>query len=127
MTQREDLDVLAMVAHQQRAQQGEHVGHSEIGQSQQHDRPSCRGDHQPREYPAPRQTLTCMDEVSGKRNGRALMIGDTHPIADDRRAATGLSRLRHSSRAAHTHRRKLLLRRVGAGSQIRVAMGRTTG
>lgn len=36
-------------------------------------------------------------------HGRALIIGDTHPIADDRRAATGLLRLRHSSRAAHTH------------------------
>ncbi|MDW8471555.1 hypothetical protein PV413_12695 [Streptomyces scabiei] len=53
MTQREDLDVLAMVAHQQQAQQGEHVRHTQIDKSMQHDRPSCRGDHQPREYPAP--------------------------------------------------------------------------
>lgn len=66
MGRSEDLGVLAMVVHQQ-AQQGEHVRHTQTGQSQQHDRPSCRGDHQPREYPAPpRQTLTCMDEVSGK-------------------------------------------------------------
>ncbi|MER6009867.1 hypothetical protein [Streptomyces bluensis] len=68
MAQGEDLDVLAVVAHRQQAQHRERVRHTQIGQSQQHGRPSCRGDHQPREYPAPRQTLTCMDEVSGKHS-----------------------------------------------------------
>ena len=50
------------------------------------------------------RSIVCRRSSSCHReHGRALMIGDTHPIADDRRAATGLLRLRHSSRAAHTH------------------------
>ncbi|MGI3229954.1 hypothetical protein ACRJ4B_45725 [Streptomyces sp. GTA36] len=50
MAKSEDLGVLAMVAHRQQPQQGEHIRHTQTGKSKQHDR--CRGDHQPREYPA---------------------------------------------------------------------------
>ncbi|NEW77378.1 hypothetical protein [Streptomyces rhizosphaericus] len=39
MPQRQDLDVLIPVAHRQQAQKGERVGHGEVGQTQQHDRP----------------------------------------------------------------------------------------
>ncbi len=46
MAQGQDLRVLAPVAPRQQAQQGERVRHGQIGQSQQHDRPSCRGGHQ---------------------------------------------------------------------------------
>ncbi|MFD9132524.1 hypothetical protein ACFVZA_08805 [Streptomyces bottropensis] len=42
MAKSEDLGVLAMAAHRQQPQQGEHARHTQTGQSQQHDRPSCR-------------------------------------------------------------------------------------
>jgi hypothetical protein len=37
--QGKDLDVLVPVAHRQQAQEREGVGHGEVGQTQQHDRP----------------------------------------------------------------------------------------
>lgn len=52
MTQCEDLRVLVLVAHRQQPQQGEHVRRTQTGQSQQHDRPSCRGTHQVPRAPA---------------------------------------------------------------------------
>jgi hypothetical protein len=38
-----DLGVLVAVAHGEQAQQGEGVGHGQVGESQQHSRSSCRG------------------------------------------------------------------------------------
>ncbi len=40
--QHQDLHVLVSVAHGQQTQQRERVGHSEVGQSKQRDRSSCR-------------------------------------------------------------------------------------
>jgi hypothetical protein len=40
--QRQDLDVLLLLAHVQEAHEREHVGQGEVGQAQEHDRSSCR-------------------------------------------------------------------------------------
>ncbi|MEU6366524.1 hypothetical protein ABZ876_12460 [Streptomyces sp. NPDC046931] len=40
MAQGENLDILAVVAHRQQAHHGEHVRHSQTGQSQQMESPS---------------------------------------------------------------------------------------
>ncbi|MFL6052039.1 MAG: hypothetical protein ACJ72W_03835 [Actinoallomurus sp.] len=42
MTQREDLRILVPIAHRQQTQHRERVRHSQVSQSQQHDRPSSR-------------------------------------------------------------------------------------
>jgi hypothetical protein len=44
MPQCQDLDVLLPVSHREQAKQGEGVGQTEIGQSQQHSRSSCLRD-----------------------------------------------------------------------------------
>jgi hypothetical protein len=38
MAQRQYLDVLVHITHQEQSYEGEHARHSEVGQSQQHDR-----------------------------------------------------------------------------------------
>jgi hypothetical protein len=47
MPQRENLDVLVAIAHRQQTQKRERVRDTQVRQSQQHGRPSCRGKHQP--------------------------------------------------------------------------------
>jgi hypothetical protein len=42
MAQNEDLNVLLTVRHQQQPQHGEGVGHSEVGEADQHETRSCR-------------------------------------------------------------------------------------
>jgi hypothetical protein len=42
VAQRQDFHVLVPVVHRQQAQQRERVGHTEVGQSEQHNRSSCR-------------------------------------------------------------------------------------
>ncbi|MFD0503455.1 hypothetical protein ACFQ0G_11885 [Streptomyces chiangmaiensis] len=40
VAQRQYLDVLVHIAHRQQPDEGEHARHGEVGQSQQHERPS---------------------------------------------------------------------------------------
>jgi hypothetical protein len=49
MAQGEDLRIFVAVAHRQQAQYGERVRRGQVGESQQHDRTSCRSDRQARE------------------------------------------------------------------------------
>jgi hypothetical protein len=77
MAQSQDLRILVPVAHRKQTQRREGVGHGEIGQTQQHNRPSCPSLH--REHstrfdaastastPSPPVLLTCTDEVFGRR------------------------------------------------------------
>jgi hypothetical protein len=43
VAQREDLRVFVLAAHRQQPQQREHVRHTEVDRSQQHDRSTCHG------------------------------------------------------------------------------------
>ena len=90
MTQGQDFSVLVPVAHRQQPKRGECVGHGEIGQTQQHNRPSCprlRREHSTRfdagptaSLPSLHMRLTCTDEVFGRGN-----VAHPHPRAGPRR------------------------------------------
>lgn len=49
VAQSEDLDIFLPVAHRQQSQHRERVRHTQVRQSQQHDRSSCRANRAPRD------------------------------------------------------------------------------
>ncbi|KUL43867.1 hypothetical protein ADL28_42100 [Streptomyces violaceusniger] len=63
MAEGQDLRILVPVAHRQQTQQRERVGHSQVGQSQQHGRSSCRVDCHLRE------TADSSDEADHRQPG----------------------------------------------------------
>lgn len=103
--QREDLRVLVLVAHRQQLQQGEHVRHTQIGKSKQHDRSSCGGTHQVPRAPAQAPALdttrtpapTRTDEVIGRHRAareRCTVVGP--PERDQARIGRSLQPLPRS-------------------------------
>ncbi|CAM5315748.1 hypothetical protein SHIRM173S_07529 [Streptomyces hirsutus] len=78
MAQGQDFYILLAAAHRQQPQHRERVRHTQVRQSQQHDRSSCRNHRRPREsaysgnhWPTPKPAPTCMDEVFDKGRRRA--------------------------------------------------------
>ena len=61
MAQGKDLHILAPIAHRQQAQHRERVRHTQVHQSQQHDSPSCRIDHQVGPGPTPSNQANISD------------------------------------------------------------------
>src|SRR4051812_28907243 len=53
MAQREDLYILVAFAHRQQTQEGERIRDTQVRQSQQRGRPSCRGKHPALRRPTP--------------------------------------------------------------------------
>ncbi|WP_406071117.1 transposase [Micromonospora sp. NBC_01638] len=137
MAQRQDLHVLVSIAHRQQTQHGERVRHTQVGQSQQHGRPSCRSDRQPRESPSesnpgrhpgrPRAPApTRADEIFGRGNAKKLTALETKTGWRYQVVATSITRL-HALPGSHQPQWLDALHRAHAGVEDQVRHGKAMG